>query len=83
MDNNHSTTTVLEAKSYPADAAGHLMIDNIPVVSPDWTIKQTEELLLKKIKKYETISYIYAVNKNGKLAGVISIKDILKQKNSR
>ena len=68
-----------EEKNYPTDTAGRLMITNVPVVLLDFTIKQTEELLLKKVKKYETINYIYVTHKNGKLAGVISIKDILRQ----
>src|SRR3989339_140284 len=65
--------------AYPPGSAGRLMIANVPVVLPDFSIKQTEELLLEKVKKFETVNYIYVAHKNGKLAGVISIKDILRQ----
>lgn len=64
---------------YPPETAGRVMITNIPLVSPDDTISKIEEMLLKKVKEFETINYIYVAYKNGKLAGVISIKDILRQ----
>ena len=69
--------------AYPPETAGRLMIANVPIVSPDDTIKKIEEMLLAKVKEFETINYIYAAHKNGKLAGVISIKDILWQPKSR
>lgn len=79
MPPNNSLPALPEVKDYPADTAGRLMVTNVPVALPDFTIKQIEELLLEKVKKFETINYIYVTYKNGKLAGVISIKDILRQ----
>ena len=76
---NSLDINLVQEKKYPADSAGRLMISNVPTVSPDDTISKIEELLLKKIKEFETINYIYVLHKNGKLAGVISIKDILRQ----
>ena len=72
--------TLPEAKSvYPPETAGRLMVTNVPVVLPDDSIKKIEEMLLNKVKEFETINYIYVAHKNGKLAGAISIKDILRQ----
>lgn len=78
----NSTSLPLVEKNYPPETAGRLMISNVPTVSPDNTISKIEELLLKKVKEFETINYIYVVLKNGKLTGVISIKDILRQPKS-
>ncbi len=69
--------------NYPPDTAGRLMISNVPIVSPEDTIEKIEEMLMVDIKKFETINYIYVVYKNKKLAGVISIKDILRQPKSK
>ena len=69
--------------AYPPETAGRLMVTNVPVVSPDDTIKKIEEMLLTKVKEFETINYIYATHKSGRLAGVISIKDILRQPKNR
>ncbi|HAH04208.1 MAG: Mg2+ transporter [Parcubacteria group bacterium GW2011_GWA2_43_17] len=65
--------------AYPPQTAGRLMIANVPVVTPDYSLQKIEELLLAKIKDFETVNYIYVIRQNGKLAGVISIKDILRQ----
>jgi len=77
--NNFFLSSAVEKNHYPPETAGRLMITAIPVILPDYTIKQTEDLLLERIKDFETINYIYIVQKNGQLAGVISIKDILRQ----
>ncbi|MBU1130854.1 magnesium transporter [Patescibacteria group bacterium] len=81
-DPTNQNTLPAPEKKYPPETAGRLMIGNVPTVSPDDTISKIEELLLKRVKEFETINYIYVVLKNGKLAGVISIKDILRQPKS-
>src|SRR3989344_3330293 len=80
MEKTMQNHTLPEAKSvYPPETAGRLMVTNVPVVLPDDSIKKIEEMLLNKVKEFETINYIYVAHKNGKLAGAISIKDILRQ----
>jgi len=82
MANLNSDHNLLDKPAYPPETAGRLMINKIPTAQPDNTIKKIEEILLKEVKKFETINYIYLTHKNGKLAGVISIKDILRQPKS-
>lgn len=77
-ETNNVLKATEEKNTYPAGSAGRLIISNVPVVSPDFSIKQTEEYLLENVKQFETINYIYVAYKNGKLAGVISIKDTLR-----
>lgn len=60
------------------ESAGSKIITNIPIVSPEKTIKEVEELLLHKINDFETIAYIYAVDTAGKLVGAISIKEVFR-----
>lgn len=57
-------------------AAGKMMKTNIPVVNVGATIADIQILLLKNTKQYDTINYIYVVNKKGKLVGVFSVKEL-------
>src|SRR3972149_5389658 len=57
---------------WPEDSAGHEMTDQVPVVSPDYTLADTSSFLSHHIKDLEFISYIYVVNDDKKLAGVFS-----------
>ena len=71
MQNNHQKNQLL-----PIDSAGRIMVSNVPIVSDISTIADAENLLLKEIKNFETINYIYVVNSQDQLVGVISIKEV-------
>jgi len=64
---------------FPRDSAGRLMVLNIPIVGPDYTIRDVLNLLFKEMKALETINYVYVVNENKKLLGVFSIKEVFRQ----
>jgi len=53
------------------------MISTIPRVQIGETIRDIERMLLKKAKTFDTIDYVYVVDENNVLRGVISIKEIL------
>lgn len=60
------------------ETAGRRMILEVPLAKIGETIKEVEEMLLKKIKDFETINYIYIVDDEKRLKGVISIKEIFR-----
>ena len=67
---------------HPHETAGHLMIHNVPVVKRSSTIAHIEKLLLEKINDFESIDYIYIVDNNNILLGVVSIKDVFRSHKS-
>jgi len=50
--------------------------DGVPMVAPNFNLGKTLSYLQKNIKKFETINYIYVVDKNKKLLGIFSIKEL-------
>ncbi len=64
--------------NFPPESAGRLMTVNIPIADTEATIADIEKMLFEKIKEFETINYIYLIDKNRKLGGVISIKDVFR-----
>ncbi|MBD3248059.1 CBS domain-containing protein [Candidatus Falkowbacteria bacterium] len=67
----------IKNKEYPAESVGRLMTNKVPIVDDKATIKDVEKVLLKETKEFETINYIYVINKSKKLKGIISIKEVL------
>lgn len=65
-------------KTNLSKAVERLMIHNIPVIHPTAAIAEIEDLLLKKTKEFETINYIYIVDKDNMLQGVVSVKEIFR-----
>ena len=66
----------LKNKKLPTESAGRIMAVNVPIAQDNATIADIENLLLKEAKNLETINYIYIVNSEKKLTGVISIKEV-------
>lgn len=58
------------------ETAESLLITNIPTLGLDASIADAEALLVKKTKDFETINYLYIVDKNEKLKGVLSVKEL-------
>lgn len=52
------------------------MVGNVPVAGSEDTIGEMESLLLQKAKEFETINYIYVTDRENKLLGVASVKEI-------
>jgi magnesium transporter len=65
-------------KKFPNESAGRKMIEQVPLCYLDNTILDVRKILFQKMKELETINYIYVVNKNKKLVGVFSIKEIFR-----
>jgi magnesium transporter len=58
------------------ETAGFLMKTNIPTINEDLKVGDIEEMLLKKASQFETIGYIYILDKFQRLKGVLSIKEL-------
>jgi len=62
-------------KRYPPNTAGSRIITAFPRVNIGEKIKDLEMMLLTKADAYETIDYLYVVDDDNVLKGVVSIKD--------
>lgn len=68
--------TVPSEKHFSPDSAGSKKTTQIPVVYPELTIGQLIGQIEKNIAHYDTINYVYVVNKKKELVGVFSIKEV-------
>jgi magnesium transporter len=68
---------IQELLSHEEDTAGGLMTNVFIAYPPDTTIKEAIEKLRKDAETIETVYYIYIIDVNEKLIGVISLRDIL------
>lgn len=69
----------MDNKKFPLESAGRKMIKAVPLTYPEKRILDVEKMLFKKMKDIETINYIYVINKEKKLLGVFSIKEIFRR----
>lgn len=63
-------------KTHFSETANQLMTGNVPVIKKNLTIAELETYLQKETVNFESINYIYIVNGDGLLEGVLSIKEM-------
>ncbi|HUW71644.1 MAG TPA: magnesium transporter [Candidatus Humimicrobiaceae bacterium] len=63
------------SNKYPPESAGRRMISNVPTAIPEEKILDIRKKLFEKAKDFETLNYIYIIDRRGKLVGVLSLKD--------
>ena len=63
-------------RRYPANAVGSRIITALPQVRIGEKIRDVEKMLLDKANNFETIDYVYVVDDNSVLKGVVSIKEL-------
>ncbi|MDH5783507.1 MAG: magnesium transporter [Candidatus Bathyarchaeota archaeon] len=63
-------------KRYPPNTAGSRIITAFPRVNVGEKIKDLEMMLLTKADAHETIDYLYVVDDNDVLKGIVSIKEL-------
>jgi magnesium transporter len=68
---------IQELLNHEEDTAGGLMTNVFIAYPPDTTIKEAIEKLRKDAETIETVYYIYIIDVNEKLIGVISLRDLL------
>ena len=60
------------------EKAGYLLVEEVPVVSPYWTVGDVEELLVDN--DFEDVDYIYVERSSDHfLVGVMSVKEVFKR----
>jgi len=64
---------------YPAESAGRRMIKNVPTALPEESIADIRKRLFEKAGDFETLNYIYILNKKGELTGALSLKDVFQK----
>jgi magnesium transporter len=73
----HALTTQ-EASQYRLHTAGSVMETKVPVVFEYNTLSEVTRVLTEKINEFETINYIYVIDQEHKLKGVLSIKELFR-----
>src|SRR5580765_6187 len=61
---------------YEHDAIGRLMEPVIGAFTPEWTVEETVEALRESVKS-NLITYVWVVDGDGRLAGVVTMRDLL------
>lgn len=61
---------------YSKDTAGHRMIRDVPVATAHQTVKEVHDMLAREGESYATINYVYVLDADKKLAGVMSFRDL-------
>ncbi len=63
--------------AYPPDSAAGLMTRQMVTVAPDLTAEQALAAIRRAASQAETIYYVYVTDPNGRLIGVLSLRDIV------
>jgi magnesium transporter len=64
---------------YPPESAGRRMISNVPTAIPEERISDICKRLFEKANDFETLNYIYIIDRERRLAGVLSLKDVFQK----
>jgi len=66
-------------KKFPLESAGKRMVENVPLAFPEERILEVRKRIFEKAKGFETLNYIYVIDKERKLVGVFSLKKLLQK----
>ena len=59
--------------AYPEDSAGRLMTTDVVRLEQQWTVAQALDHLRSVDPEVETLAYLYAVDKDGRLVGIVPV----------
>ncbi len=63
--------------SYPEDTAGRLMSTKVVRLTASWTVEHTLEFLRGVDPETETLAYLYVVDSDQKLVGVVPLRNLI------
>jgi len=66
-------------KKFPLESAGRKMIKQVPLSRKDDSVLDIKKMLFERMEEFETINYIYVIDKANRLVGVFSIKEIFRK----
>ncbi|KAB8139093.1 magnesium transporter [Gracilibacillus oryzae] len=75
--NKESSEEIKQLLHYEEKTAGSIMTTEFVVINHDMTVKEAMRHLRKEAPEAETIYYIYVVDSDKKLVGVISLRDLI------
>jgi len=67
---------LVDLLAYPPDTAGGLMSPEIIPLSLSMTVQEAIDALRRRAEEAETVYYAYAVDDDGRLLGVLSLRDM-------
>ncbi|WP_409252609.1 magnesium transporter [Bacillus sp. SCS-153A] len=71
------SSIVQDMMNYPPETAGRLMTNRFVWIRNDYSVREAVEKLKSFAEFAETINYLYVVDENRKLVGVVSYRDLL------
>jgi magnesium transporter len=71
-----------KTRKYPPDSAGRLLTANVPVISEEMGVAEIEKLLIRQSARFDTINYIYILDQEQRLSGVVSVKEVFRSPKS-
>jgi magnesium transporter len=75
---NYKTSKYL-IKDILQNSASKILITHIPIAHLNSTIEEVINLILNRANEFESINYIYVIDDNNKLKGVVPIKKLFKE----
>ena len=73
----HERREILRLREYPEDSAGAMMTTEVAVIDENLTVRQAIDELTRAAERLETIYYIYAVDHEQRLDGVVTARQLL------
>lgn len=70
-------------QAFPKGSVGQEMTANFPMVFPNYTVAETLDLLKKEINSFETITYVFVIDEDSRLVGVVTIKELFRAAGSQ
>jgi len=67
---------VRELLSYEDETAGRLMTRDVAAIRRAWTVGETQDFL-RSLEEPETLAYLYVVDRDDKLIGVLPLRDFV------
>ncbi|MEH6941974.1 magnesium transporter [Bacillus sp. JJ722] len=71
------STIVQNIMNYPPETAGRMMTNRFVWIPQNYTVREAVEKLKTFAEFSETINYLYVINQNKNLVGVVSYRDII------
>src|SRR5437773_1801421 len=68
---------ILRLREYPEDSAGAMMTTEVAMIDEKLTVRQAIDELTRAAERLETIYYIYAVDEDQRLDGVVTARQLL------
>jgi len=69
----------IEKTKYPPQSAGRRMVENVPVAFSEEIVLDVRERIFQKAEEFATLNYIYVIDRENKLTGIFSLKEILQK----